>query len=98
MGKNEDADKALETAIDKANAVQLYVYARGLQRQGNAKRAFELYQQVSKKDPNHWISHLALALIDSNKGDFPTATKELTQAISGGPDQTKPILEPLLKR
>ncbi len=98
MGKNEDADKALETAIDKANAVQLYVYARGLQRQGNAKRAFELYPQVSKKDPNHWISHLALARVDSNKGDFPTATKELTQAISGAPDQTKPFLEPLLKR
>src|SRR6516225_3331631 len=98
MGHKEDADKALATAIDKANAVQLYVYARGLQRQGNAKRAFELYPQVPKKDPNHWVSHLALARVDSNKGDFPAATKELTQAISGAPDQTKPFLEPLLKR
>jgi len=98
MGHKEDADKALATAIDKANAVQLYVYARGLQRQGNAKRAFELYPQVPKKDPSHWVSHLALARVDSNKGDFPGATKELTQAISGAPDQTKPFLEPLLKR
>ena len=98
MGHKEDADKALVTAIDKANAVQLYVYARGLQRQGNAKRAFELYPQVPKKDPSHWVSHLALARVDSNKGDFPGATKELTQAISGAPDQTKPFLEPLLKR
>ena len=31
MGKKEDADKALATAFEKANAVQLYVYARGLQ-------------------------------------------------------------------
>jgi len=98
MGKKDDADKALATAIEKANAIQLYVYARGLQRQGNAKRAFELYPQVSKKDPNHWISHLALARIDSNKGDFPAASKEMTQAISGAPDPTKPFLEPLLKR
>ena len=98
MGHKEDADKALATAIDKANAVQLYVYARGLQRQGNAKRAFEIYPQVPKKDPSHWVSHLALARVDSNKGDFPGATKELTQAISGAPDQTKPFLEPLLKR
>lgn len=98
MGHKEDADKALTTAIDKANAVQLYVYARGLQRQGNAKRAFELYPQVPKKDPSHWVSHLAMARVDSNKGDFPMATKELTQAISGAPDQTKPFLEPLLKR
>lgn len=98
MGKKEDSDKALATALDKASAVQLYVYARGLQRQGNAKRAFELYPQVPKKDPNHWISHLAVARIDSNKGDFASATKELTQAISGAPDATKPFLQPLLKR
>ena len=98
MGHKEDADKALTTALGKANAVQLYVYARGLQRQGNAKRAFELYPQVPKKDPDHWVSHLAMARIDSNKGDFPGATKELTQAINGAPDQTKPFLEPLLKR
>jgi tetratricopeptide (TPR) repeat protein len=98
MGKKEDSDKALATALDKASAVQLYVYARGLQRQGNAKRAFELYPQVPKKDPNHWISHLAVARIDSNKGDFTSATKELTQAISGAPDATKPFLQPLLKR
>ncbi|HEX2664637.1 MAG TPA: DUF2911 domain-containing protein [Candidatus Acidoferrum sp.] len=98
MGRKEDADKALATALDKANAVQLYVYARGLQRQGNTKRAFELYPQVPKKDPSHWVSHLAMARVDSNKGDFPGASKELTQAISGAPDQTKPFLEPLLKR
>lgn len=98
IGRKEDADKALTTAIDKANAVQLYVYARGLQRQGNTKRAFELYPQVTKKDPSHWVSHLAMARVDSNKGDFPAASKELTQAISGAPDQTKPFLEPLLKR
>lgn len=98
MGRKEEADKALATAIDKANAVQLYVYARGLQRQGNTKRAFELFPQVPQKDPTHWVSHLAMARVDSNKGDFPGATKELTQAISGAPDQTKPFLEPLLKR
>jgi len=78
--------------------VQLYVYARGLQRQGNAKRAFELYPQVPNKDPSHCSSHLALARIDSNKGDFPAASKEMTQAISGAPDATKSFLQPLLKR
>jgi tetratricopeptide (TPR) repeat protein len=98
MGKKDDAAKALATALEKAGAVQLYVYARGLQRGGNAKRAFELYPQVPKKDPNHWISHLAVARIDSNKGDFAGASKEMTQAISAAPDTTKPFLQPLLKR
>jgi hypothetical protein len=98
MGRKDEGAKALSTALEKANAVQLYVYARGLQRGGNAKRAFELYPQVPKKDPNHWISHLAVARIDSNKGDFAGASKEMTQAISGAPDTTKPFLQPLLKR
>jgi tetratricopeptide (TPR) repeat protein len=98
MGRKEDSAKALSTALEKASAIQLYSYARGLQRQGNAKRAFELYPQVPKKDANHWISHLALARISSNTGDFPAAAKEMTMAISGAPDATKPFLQPLLKR
>jgi hypothetical protein len=98
MGHKDDAAKSLAAALEKANAIQLYSYARGLQRQGNAKRAFELYPQVPKKDPNHWISHLALARVSSNSGDFSTAAKEMNMAISGAPDGTKPFLQPLLKR
>ena len=98
MGKRDEAAKALSTALDKATAIQLYVYARGLQRQGNPKRAFELYPQVPKRDPNHWISHVALARIDSNKGDFSAATKEMAQALSAAPEPNKPQLQGLLKR
>jgi hypothetical protein len=98
MGRKEESAKALSTAFGKANAIQLYTYARGLQRSGNAKRAFELYPQVPKKDANHWTSHLALARLSSNTGDFTTAAKEMTMAISGAPDTTKPFLQPLLKR
>ncbi len=97
-GRKEEAEKALAQAFEKASPIQLYVYARGLQRQGNAKRAFELYPQVAKKDPNHWISHIALARVDSNSGDFAAATKEMNLAISGAPEQQKPFLQPLLKR
>jgi len=98
MGKKDESAKALATALDKATAIQLYVYARGLQRQGNAKRAFELYPQVPKKDPKHWVSHLASARVASNAGDYSTASKEMTQAIDGAPAATKPFLEPLLKK
>ena len=98
MGRKEESAKVLSAAFDKANAIQLYSYARGLQRQGNAKRAFELYPQVPQKDRNHWISHLALARISSNTGDFTAAAKEMAQAINGAPETTKPFLQPLLKR
>ena len=98
MGRKDEAAKAFATAMNKSTAIQLYSYARGLQRSGNAKRAFELYPQVPKKDANHWTSHLALARVASNSGDFTAAAKEMTQAISAAPDQTKPFLQPLLKR
>jgi hypothetical protein len=69
-----------------------------LQREGNAKRAFELYPLVPKKDPNHWISHLAIARIASNSSDFATAAKEMKLSIDGAPAQNKPFLEPMLAK
>jgi tetratricopeptide (TPR) repeat protein len=98
MGKKEESAKVLNTALEKANVTQLYVYARTLQRAGNAKRAFELFPQVVQRDPNHWLGHLAQARIFSNAGDFTTASKQMKLAIAGAPDANKPFLEPLLAK
>ena len=98
MGKKEESDKALARAFEKADPVQIYSYARGIQRGGDPKRAFELYPLVAKKDPKHWASHLAEARIASNAGDFAKAAKEMSLSIDGAPKPTKPFLEPLLKR
>jgi len=95
MGQKEEAAKTMTAALEKANAQQLYIYARGLQRSGNAARAFELYPLVVKRDPNHWLAHLAQARIDSKAGDFTGASKEMKLAIAGSPDANKPFLEPL---
>jgi hypothetical protein len=98
MGRKDEAAKALSTALDKATAQDLYIYARGLQRQGDTKRAFELFKMVPKRDPNHWLSHLALARIASNSGDFATASKEMKLAIGAAPEANKPFLEPMLAK
>ncbi len=98
MGRKEEAAKALSTAFDKANAIQLYVYARGLQRQGQQDKPFELYKLDAKRYPNHWISHLAMARVDSKAGDFTAASKEMKLSIDGAPEQQKTFLAPLLKR
>ena len=98
MGKKDESEKALNVALGKATALQLYVYARGLQRSGNSARAFELYPQVVKRDPNHWLSHVAQARIDSKAGDYASASKEMKQAIAAAPDGNKPQLEGLLAK
>src|SRR4029077_9874754 len=70
LGRKDEAAATLARAIDKADAIQLYVYARGLQRQGQQDKPFELYKMDAKRYPNHWISHLAMARVDSKAGDF----------------------------
>jgi tetratricopeptide (TPR) repeat protein len=98
MGKKDESAKTLSAAFAKATATQLYVYARGIQRAGDAKRAFELYPQVAKRDPNHWLSHLAQARLASHSGDYASASKEMKLAIAGAPDANKPFLEPMLAK
>src|SRR5260221_85245 len=98
MGKKDEASKTLSAAFAKSSATQLYVYARGLQRAGATKLAFELYPQVAKRDPNHWLSHLAQARLASHSGDYASASKEMKLAIAGAPDANKPFLEPMLAK
>ncbi len=99
IGKKDESQKAMSTALERANAQQIYVYARGIQRQGDQKRAFELYQIDVKRYPDHWLSHLAAARLASGAGDFPGATNHMKAAIAGAPDNNnKQFLEPLLKR
>ena len=58
MGKKQEAAAMLAQALDKANAIQFYVYARGLQRQKQQDKAFELYRRDAKQYPDNWISHI----------------------------------------
>jgi hypothetical protein len=98
MGKKDESDKALSTALQRATAQQIYIYARGIQRQGDQKRAFELFQMDVKRYPEHWTSHLAAARLASGTGDYSAAATHMKAAIAGAPDANKPFLEPLLKR
>jgi tetratricopeptide (TPR) repeat protein len=97
-GKKQEAAATLSLALDKANAVQLYVYARGLQRQKQQDKAFELYRRDAKQFPDHWISHLGTARVASASGNFDVAVKEMKLSIGAAPDQNKTFLQPMLKR
>jgi len=79
--------ETLAAAISKGERNSAYSYAAVCNAREMPSALFELYPQVPKKDANHWISHLALSRMASNSGDFTNATKEMTQAISGAPDQ-----------
>jgi tetratricopeptide (TPR) repeat protein len=85
-------------ALNKANALQLYVYGRQLQGDKKQDEALAIYQSNAKKFPEYWTSHLGLARVYSAQGDFDNAVKEVKQSLTTAPEANKTALEGLVKR
>jgi hypothetical protein len=98
IGRKDEATVFKNKALEKANAVQLYVYGRQLQGDKKQDEAFALYRSNAKKYPDDWTSHLGLARVYSGRGDFDSAVKEMNAALPGAPDTNKPSIENYLKR
>jgi hypothetical protein len=98
MGRKDDAVAVHNKALEKGNALQLYVYGRQLQGDKKQDEAFALYRSNAKRFPDEWTSHLGLARVYSGKGDFDNAVKEMKVALTGAPDLSKPGLQNNLKR
>ena len=98
MGKKQDAEVLRVKALDKANALQLYIYARQLQGDKKQEEALAIYRSNAKKFPDYWTSHLGLARVYSAQGDFDNAVKELKLSMPGAPDANKNALEGYVKR
>jgi tetratricopeptide (TPR) repeat protein len=98
MGRTQDAEAFRTKALDKANALQLYVYARQLQRDKKQEQALAIYKDNAKKFPDYWTTHLGLARVYSAQGDFDNAVKEMRLSLTGAPDANKNALEGFVKR
>jgi dsDNA-binding SOS-regulon protein len=98
MGRRDEATAFRNKALDKANALQLYVYARQLQGDKKQDEALALFRSNAKKFPDDWTSHLGLARVYSRQGDFDNAVKEVKLSLNGAPDANKTALEAYVKR
>ena len=98
MGRKDEAETATKQALERATAAQIYSYGRLLQTQGKQERAFDLFRQAAKKDPNDWVVHLGTARIYSAQGDFDNALKEVKLTLAGAPDNQKIFFQPLVKK
>jgi tetratricopeptide (TPR) repeat protein len=98
LGKKDEAAAAKKKSLTLANAVQMHIYARGLQNEGKQAEAFQIFQENAKKNPENWIVHVGLSRMYSAKGDFPNATKEMSTAITSAPEGQKQPLQALAKR
>jgi Protein of unknown function (DUF2911)/Tetratricopeptide repeat len=98
MGRKQDADSFRAKALDKANALQLYVYGRQLQGEKKQDEALAVYESTAKKFPDYWTTHLGMARVYSAKGDFDNAVKEVKLSLKDAPDANKNALEAYSKR
>lgn len=98
MGRKQDADSFRARALDKANALQLYAYARQLQGEKKQDEAIAVFQSTAKKFPDYWTTHLGLARVYSAKGDFDNAVKEVKLSLKDAPEANKNALEAYSKR
>ncbi len=98
LGKKDEAQAAKKMALAKANAVQMHLYARGLQGEGKQNEAFEVFKENAKRNPDSWIVHVGLCRMYSAQGNFSDATKELKIAMNSAPDPQKPQLEGFAKK
>jgi hypothetical protein len=98
MGRKDEATVFHNKALEKGNALQLYVYGRQLQGEKKQDEALALYRSNAKKFPSDWTSHLGLARVYSAQGDFDNAVKEIKAALPGAPEANKSSLEAYVKR
>lgn len=98
MGRKDESEKALNAALAKANALQMHSYARQLQIDGQNDKAFAIYKENAKKNPDTWIVHMGLGRMYSAQGDYANAAKEMRVALAGAPEPNKAFLQNFVKR
>jgi hypothetical protein len=98
LGKKDEGDKTLAAALAKANALQMHSYARQLQIDGQTEKAFAIYRENAKKNPDAWIVHMGLGRMYSAQGDYANAAKEMRIAIARAPEPNQTFLQGFAKR
>lgn len=98
MGKSDEAKPLVAKALDKADAGQMYTYARQLQRDHKQDQAFVIYRDLAKKYPTHWITYAGEARLSVGSGNYDEALKQMKLCLANAPDNQKQGVQSLIKR
>lgn len=99
LNKTAEAKTAQEKAMAKANDLQLYSYARGMQREKREAEAMALYPEVVKRFPDALGGYLAQARLKSAVGDFAAAAEAMKKAQNASSNEAqKKSLQPLIDK
>jgi tetratricopeptide (TPR) repeat protein len=101
MDRAPEAAKAHERALEMANPLQLYQYARRLQIQEKKQdEAMAVFRTVVQRSPDGLAGHMAQGRLYSAAGNFEGALKEVkaAQALPGNSTAQVKALDPLIQR
>jgi tetratricopeptide (TPR) repeat protein len=98
LGKEDEAGKVRTQALAMASVQEAYSYARQQQIAGKQKEGLAILRDLSTKDPNNWICHLAKARVLSSEKKFAEAAKEVRIALEGTPALMKVQIQRLVDR
>ena len=98
LGRKDDAQATEDKALAMATSLQIQMYARGLQGQGQQDKAFQIFRTNAQKHPDQWFIHSGLARISCGQGDYANAAKEMKLALAAAPADQKTYIEGLVKR
>ncbi len=99
LGRKADAATAMKMAMEKANVLETYNYARSLQIQNKSQEdAIAIFREMPRRFPDSWISRLAQARVYSAQKDFSNAVREAKAALTGAPEIQRAAVQRLLDR
>lgn len=96
-GKGPEAEKLLETSLEKATEVELNNYGYQLINQKQLDKAVEVFKLNVKKFPNSWNVYDSLGEVLAAKGDKTGARKNYQKAFDLAPANQKSRIEAILK-
>jgi tetratricopeptide (TPR) repeat protein len=98
MGKGDEAEPLIAEALEKADAPQMYTYARQLQRDHKQDDAFAIYRSLAKRYPKNWITYAGEARLAVGSGNYDEALKQMKLCLANAPDNQKQGVQSLIKR
>jgi hypothetical protein len=96
-GRTDSARAVQEKALGMGSQVQVYNFARTLQRLGQQDAAIEIFRNDMRRNPDSAYGHLEAARVAVAGHNFDLAIKEANAAIAAAPSSFKPAIQGLLE-
>lgn len=87
LNKNEEAEAAMDEALEYATIFQVHQYGRTLIANGNKDKALGVFKMNAKKNKDIWPVHYGLARGYSALGDYKKALSHLKKALKNAPNE-----------